>query len=541
MKTKLIITLLLFQFTLNVFGQESATQEIKDNVAKQFNQWLKKGEFEKTTEYEARIKNANDTLEKLTQNVIAELKSSYIIQDMRNIYYKKYKSVSSISYNADDETFLMRKVAINSDYDSITIKVSPKLAKYFESNPGYNEIAFLPNEVQIISDKWVVTGGILVGTLFNGSLVNIQGLKKIGEDYFVTERNDKPVTYNFKNPKSEIGIQKFEADEKDPNNKHYHREYFTYEWKIAEQPTFNASAIIPVKLNLEDLNITLPTFNTETASTPKPQVPDLDMNSVKTTNSNPTAFAVVIGNKDYQYTKKVSYALNDAETMKKYLVNVLGYSEGNIFYIENATKSTFETYFGNKENPDGKLFNNIKPGVTDVFIYYAGHGAPGLKDNKGYFVPVDCEPQYVQQGGYSLDLFYANIAKLNAKSVTVVTDACFSGAEIFKDISPITITISNPIAVADNCVVLSSSAGSQVSSWYNDKQHGMFTYFFLKALQDKVKSDKNKDGKLTYEEIYEYVSDNSEGVPFYARSIHGVDQTPTIQGSGKNNTFIEYK
>ena len=60
-------------------------------------------------------------------------------------------------------------------------------------------------------------------------------------------------------------------------------------------------------------------------------------------------------------------------------------------------------------------------------------------------------------------------------------------------------------------------------------------------MQDKDKSDKNKDGKLTFKEIYEYVSDNTEGVPYYARRIHGVDQTPTIQGTGVENVFIEYK
>ena len=268
---------------------------------------------------------------------------------------------------------------------------------------------------------------------------------------------------------------------------------------------------------------------------------DVDKISIQTKNKNSNAFAIVIGNKDYQHTKEVSFAKNDARTIKKYLVGVLGYNEGNILYIENATKSNFETYFGTKENPQGKLYNTIKQGISDVFIYYAGHGAPGLKDNKGYFVPVDCDPQYVEQGGYSLNLFYLNISKLNAKSITVITDACFSGAEIFNNISPIIITVSNPIAVADNCVVLSSSTGSQVSSWYNDKQHGMFTYFFLKALQDKDKSDKNKDGRLTFKEIFDYVSDKTEGVPYYARSIHGVDQTPTIQGTGVENVFIEYK
>ena len=50
-----------------------------------------------------------------------------------------------------------------------------------------------------------------------------------------------------------------------------------------------------------------------------------------------------------------------------------------------------------------KLRSKGGPGL----FYYAGHGAPGLKDNKGYFVPVDCDPQYIEH----LFLFVAFLLK----------------------------------------------------------------------------------------------------------------------------------
>lgn len=74
----------------------------------------------------------------------------------------------------------------------------------------------------------------------------------------------------------------------------------------------------------------------------------------------------------------------------------------------------------NRKNPQGKLYNNLQPEKSDVFIYYAGHGAPSVKDKKGYFIPVDCDPQYIEQGGYSLDLFYANLAKLPASITCII-------------------------------------------------------------------------------------------------------------------------
>lgn len=265
----------------------------------------------------------------------------------------------------------------------------------------------------------------------------------------------------------------------------------------------------------------------------------IDENLPKTGMVNTDAIAVVIGNRDYRKTKTVEFAIHDAETVKKYLVEVMGFKEGDVFYLNNVTKGEFELYFGTKDSPEGKLFNAVKPFKSDVFVFYSGHGAPGLKDQKGYFVPIECDPLYVELQGYPIDVFYKNLAKLPAKSVSVAIDACFSGAEILDNISPIVIKVSDPVILIENGAILSSSASAQVSGWYREKQHGMFTYFFLKAIHN-ANADKNQDGALTYREIFDYVSDQTEGVPYYSRRILGVDQTPTLQGSNPDRVFIKY-
>ncbi|MBI5193348.1 MAG: caspase family protein [Nitrospirae bacterium] len=275
------------------------------------------------------------------------------------------------------------------------------------------------------------------------------------------------------------------------------------------------------------------------ASSQEISLSDIDTNIPVTRNENKNAIAVIIGNSNYQKTKKVDYSINDAQTIKKYLINVFGYKEDNIFYIENASKTDFEVLFGNKDSYQGKLYNAVKEGKSDVFVYYSGHGAPGLKDKKGYFVPVEADPQYLELSGYPADVFYQNLSHIPSRSTTVVLDACFSGTTIFDNISPIAITIDNPVINLKNGVVLSSSSGNQVSTWYNDKNHGMFTYFFLKAIKDKV-ADKNRDNNLTFEEIYQYITDKTEGVPFYARRVHGVEQNPTIEGNYQGKVLVSY-
>jgi len=262
------------------------------------------------------------------------------------------------------------------------------------------------------------------------------------------------------------------------------------------------------------------------------------LNIPKTGASNSDAIAVVIGNSNYSNTKNVDFAVNDAKTMKKYLINTLGYKEGNIMYVENATNSKFEVIFGDERGPDGKLKDWIKPGRSDVFVYYSGHGAPGLNDKKGYLVPIDGEPQYIENSCYPADVFYNNLAQLDAKSITVVIDACFSGADLFESISPIVIKVTTENKI-NNGLVFTSSSANEVSSWYNEKGHGMFTYFFLKAIHDK-NGDVNNDGQLTAQEIQNYITDHADGVPYYSKRLHGVQQTPQLEGVNKEKVIVTY-
>ncbi len=266
---------------------------------------------------------------------------------------------------------------------------------------------------------------------------------------------------------------------------------------------------------------------------------DVDLNVPTTNTVNNDGIAVVIGISNYDKTKNVDYAIHDARTVKDYLINTMGFKEGNIFYHEDATKVDFDILFGTKESHRGKVFNAVKPGKSDLFVFYAGHGAPDVKTNTGYFVPKECDPVYIEFSGYSTETFFNNLAQIPSRSTTVVTDACFSGAEILEGISPIGIKAKGFNAI-ENGVMLSSSAGTQVSSWYEDENHGLFTYFFLKAIQDRAVSDKNQDGMLTASEIYDYVSDKSEGVPYYARRFRNIDQTPTIQGLMRDNVLVNF-
>ena len=266
---------------------------------------------------------------------------------------------------------------------------------------------------------------------------------------------------------------------------------------------------------------------------------DIEKEIPLTGTKNPDSYAVVIGNRDYLKVKNVDYAINDATLVKEYLIRTLGFRDENIFFVRNASKADFELYFGSRNDSKGKLYNHVNPnGSSDVFIYYSGHGSPDLNSGEGYFVPVDADPQYVSISGYGLGTFYNNLSKLRAKSVTVVLDACFSGSGLLENISPVSIRYKTEAAKIDNSFVFASSTDDQVSCWYPEKEHGLFTYFLLKAIHSR-NGDADGNGKLTYGELFDFIANRNDGIPRWSRKLHNIEQTPTFFGD-RDKVFVSF-
>ena len=255
-------------------------------------------------------------------------------------------------------------------------------------------------------------------------------------------------------------------------------------------------------------------------------------------NKKPYAVAVVIGVRQYSNpdVPMVNYALNDAQTVKDYLEKAMGYDPQNIIYMPNPTHGDMTRVFGKEGDPRGQLSSYLTKNKSEVFVYYSGHGAPDVNTRKAYLVPADASPAFISMNGYSLDTLYQNLALLPAKKVTVVTDACFSGAfnsgNLLKNASPL--AIAPKTGGYEKLNIFSSSKGTEISSWYTDKKHGLFTYFFLNGLQGEADADGNKT--ITAEELEEYLEEN---VPALATRLYNRAQNPVFSGR-KNDKIAEY-
>ena len=255
-------------------------------------------------------------------------------------------------------------------------------------------------------------------------------------------------------------------------------------------------------------------------------------------NKKPYAVAVIIGVRQYSNpdVPMVNYALNDAQTVKDYIEKAMGYDPKNIIYLTNPTHGDMMRVFGKEGDPRGQLSSYLTKNRSEVFVYYSGHGAPDINTRKAYLVPADASPAFISMNGYPLDTLYQNLALLPAKKVTVVTDACFSGAfnsgNLLKNASPLAIVPKS--GGYEKLNIFSSSKGTEISSWYTDKKHGLFTYFFLKGLQGEADADGNKT--ITAEELEDYLGEN---VPALATRLYNRAQNPVFSGR-KNDKIAEY-
>ena len=159
-------------------------------------------------------------------------------------------------------------------------------------------------------------------------------------------------------------------------------------------------------------------------------------------------------------------------------------------------------------------------GDANIIFYYAGHAFPDEERSTGYLLPVDGDSK-IASTGYSLEKLYKELSTVKTKSVICFIDACFSGAtredEMLLAGRGVAIKVKEEVPTG-NIVVFSSATGAETAHQYEEKEHGMFTYFLLKKLQETK-------GDVTLGELSEYIIKN---VKLTSVIENDKPQTPTV-------------
>jgi len=266
-----------------------------------------------------------------------------------------------------------------------------------------------------------------------------------------------------------------------------------------------------------------------------PLTVDIEQNIPLSTKKNKNSLGIVFGIEDYRSVSQVTYAKRDASFAKEYFEKMIGIPAGRIYYRTDSEvgKAEFDKVF----SKGGWLDKRLKKGETDIYFYYAGHGAPDLKENKAYLIPYDGDPNYAPQTGYNMEQLFKNLASLDAKSSTLFIDACFSGANresemLLADARPVFMEVQ--AGIPGNVTVFSAAGGKEISSAWPEKKHGLFSYFLMKGMRGDA--DINGDREITMGELGDYIKENvSEMAGMLDR-----EQTPGLQTVDRGKVLVKY-
>lgn len=247
---------------------------------------------------------------------------------------------------------------------------------------------------------------------------------------------------------------------------------------------------------------------------------DVDKNIPQWGAKRDNRFAIIVGNEDYcsyqtdlSAGSHVEFAINDAITFKDYCINVFGVPEENTILLTNAGSVDMR-----REIARISKLISLSENSPELIFYYAGHGLTDESGDNCYLIPVDVSQADISNGIRLSDL-YSMIGCSGASRVTIFLDACFSGNSRNSGLVPVRgVKVGKGSEPIGNMLVFCATQEDQTALSYRDKQHGMFTYFLLKKLQESK-------GNCSYEELADYVISK---VKYYSVDKNYVNQEPQI-------------
>jgi len=210
------------------------------------------------------------------------------------------------------------------------------------------------------------------------------------------------------------------------------------------------------------------------------------------------SFAIVIGINNYEKWPGLEFAVADANAIKNTLQKT-GFDDITLIMDKEATQRRILT----------ELFHKLPQKVARndrVLFYFAGHGQtedlPG-GGKKGYIIPADAETDSYASTAVSMEQIRSLSSRIAAKHIFYVMDCCYSGLGLNRS-AGVWPGISDYLRkVSAMRVVQIITAGGQGEQVQEREGHGLFTSYFLKAIEGEA--DIDKDNVVTGTELGAYL------------------------------------
>lgn len=140
-------------------------------------------------------------------------------------------------------------------------------------------------------------------------------------------------------------------------------------------------------------------------------------------SENPGAVALVIGISEYSIAPDAPFADLDAEYFADFAYLALGVPFENMKILVNSNARGTNML----RNINRWLPAIIKPGETDVYVFFAGHGLASLDGNNLYLLPEDGQPSRIKDTAILQSVLFGVLISAEPHSIAVFMDTSFSG------------------------------------------------------------------------------------------------------------------
>jgi len=242
-------------------------------------------------------------------------------------------------------------------------------------------------------------------------------------------------------------------------------------------------------------------------------------------------YALLIGVEKYKFAPELRYTGDDVQKLAASLRTRGGYWATEIYDQESKPQvAEEEPLFRSEGEPTGEVIRSQLTGwlrqrksADTALVYFSGHG---FRDREGklYLAPIDCDPANPEATGIPVHWLRDQLAECKAKVKLLVIDACHAGSDKGgrKVESVAAKDLGMEFRSASGVMTMASSQGTEKSLLWEEKKQSLFSYWLNQGL--KGHADRDGDGGVTFDELYEYVHDNV--VEVAKRRFDGRAQTP---------------
>lgn len=165
-----------------------------------------------------------------------------------------------------------------------------------------------------------------------------------------------------------------------------------------------------------------------------------------------------------------------------------------------------------------------------LLVHFACHGK--LVENQPVLITREIRAATLAKKALSLAEVEKQIRESKARRLVMMLDACHTGVAIGRDVADPDF-IRNAYELAEGFALIAASTAQQIAQEWQEKEHGVFTYYLLEGLSGKA--DRNGKKFVTVNDLQTHVLD---GLTRWNVQHGGLIQTPTVRAEGLGDMIL---